>query len=283
MSSKLAKIGGYKKMLHIVASGGASIVIVGALFKIMHWPGSGPMLITGLLTEALIFALYAFDIPHEEWDWSLAYPELANMGNLHEDEHPDDGLTASQKLDKMLEEAKIGPELIESLGSSMRSLSDNANKIADMSNAHTATNEYVDSVKNAAKSVNNLSDSYSKASEALTSDSNQLSNSYGKAAEALSSLSLVKDDSQNFGDQLGKVSKNLSSLNASFELQLQNSDEHLKATSKFYDSLGDMMKNLHDSVDDTAKYKTQIASLSTNLSALNGIYGNMLSAMNYKQ
>jgi len=265
MSSKLAKIGGYKKMLHIVASGGASIVIVGALFKIMHWPGSGPMLITGLLTEALIFALYAFDIPHEEWDWSLAYPELANMGNLIEDEHPDDGLTASQKLDKMLEEAKIGPELIESLGSSMRSLSDNANKIADMSNAHAATNEYVDSVKNAAKNVNTLSDSYTKAAESLTN------------------IAMTKDDSANFGEQLGKVSKNLSSLNASFELQLQNSDEHLKATSKFYDSLGDMMKNLHDSVDDTAKYKTQIASLSTNLTALNGIYGNMLSAMNYKQ
>ncbi len=264
MSSKLAKIGGYKKMLHIVASGGASIVIVGALFKIMHWPGSGPMLITGLLTEALIFMLYAFDIPHEEWDWSLAYPELANMGGMHE-EHGDDHLTPTQQLDNALEQAKIGPELLQSLGDSMRSLSDNANKIADMSNAHTATSEYVDSVKNAAKNVNTLSDSYSKAAESLTS------------------LAMTKDDSQNFGEQLGKVSKNLSSLNASFELQLQNSDEHLKATSKFYDSLGDLMKNLHDSVDDTKRYKTEISSLSSNLSALNGIYGNMLSAMNYKQ
>ena len=281
MSSKLAKIGGYKKMLHIVASGGASIVIVGALFKIMHWPGSGPMLITGLLTEALIFMLYAFDIPHEEWDWSLAYPELANMGGHHEEEG--EHLTPTQQLDNALEQAKIGTELLQSLGNSMRSLSDNANKIADMTNAHAATNEYVDSVKNASKNVNTLSDSYSKASQALTNDSSQLSNSYSKAAEALSSLSLVKDDSANFGEQLGKVSKNLSSLNASFELQLQNSDEHLKATSKFYDGLGDLMKNLHDSVDDTHRYKTEIASLSSNLSALNGIYGNMLSAMNYKQ
>ena len=82
MSSKLAKIGGFKKTLHIIASGGAAIVIVGALFKIMHWPGSGPMLIVGLLTEALIFLLYAFDIPHEEWDWSLAYPELVNIPNF---------------------------------------------------------------------------------------------------------------------------------------------------------------------------------------------------------
>jgi gliding motility-associated protein GldL len=265
MSSKLPKIHGYKKMLHIVASGGAAIVIVGALFKIMHWPGSGPMLICGLLTEALIFALYAFDIPHEEWDWSLPYPELVNMGDHHEEEATGDHMTPTQQLDNMLEQAKIGPELIESLGASMRSLSDNANKIAEISSAHVATNEYVDSVKAAAKNVNHLSDSYSK------------------AAESLMGLSLSKDDSANFGEQLGKVSKNLSSLNASFELQLQNSDEHLKATSKFYDSLGDLMKNLHDSVDDTKKYKTEIATLSTNLSALNGIYGNMLSAMNYRQ
>ena len=265
MSSKLAKIGGFKKTLHIIASGGAAIVIVGALFKIMHWPGSGPMLIVGLLTEALIFLLYAFDIPHEEWDWSLAYPELVNMGTEHHEEHHDDGLTPTQKLDNMLEQAKIGPELIESLGSSMRALSENANKISDMSQAHTATNEYVDSVRSAAKNVSNLSDSYTK------------------AAESLNGLALSKDDSQNFGEQLGKVSKNLSSLNASFELQLQNSEEHMKATSKFYDGLGDMMKNLHDSVDDTQKYRTNIAALSTNLSALNSIYGNMLTAMNYKQ
>lgn len=251
-------------MLHIVASGGAAVVIVGALFKIMHWPGSGPMLICGLLTEALIFALYAFDIPHEDWDWSLAYPELVNMGTQQEEE-TESSLTPTQQLDNMLEQAKIGPELIESLGASMRSLSDNANKIADMSSAHVATNEYVDSVKTATRSVANLTDSYSKAAESLTS------------------LAVTREDSANFGEQLGKVSKNLSSLNASFELQLQNSDEHLKATSKFYDSLGDLMKNLHDSVEDTHRYKTEIASLSTNLSALNNIYGNMLTAMNYKQ
>ena len=265
MSSKLPKITGYKKILHIVASGGAAVVIVGALFKIMHWPGSAVMLTTGLLIEALIFLLYAFDIPHEEWDWSLPYPELVSMGTHHEDEkHDEHGSSVTQQLDNMLEQAKIGPELIESLGNSMRSLSDNAGKIADVSNAHLATSEYVDSVKGAAKNVNNLSDSYSK------------------AAESLMGLSLSNESGTSFGEQLSKVSKNLSALNASYELQLQGSNEHVKATSQFYDSLGELMKNLHDSVDDTRKYKTEISSLSTNLSALNSIYGNMLTAMNYK-
>ena len=264
MSSKLAKITGFKKTLHIVASGGAAVVIVGALFKIMHWPGAAPMLIIGLLTEAVIFLLYAFDIPHEEWDWSLAYPELVDMGTHGHEEH-EEGATVTQQLDVMLENAKIGPDLIQSLGSGMKALSDNASKIADISNATTATNEYVDNLKSASKNVSNLSDSYSK------------------AAESLMGLSVSNDAGSSFGEQLNKVSKNLSALNASYELQLQGSQEHLKATSKFYDGLADMMKNLHDSVDDTRNYKTQIAQLSTNLSALNTVYGNMLSAMNFKQ
>ena len=266
MSSKLAKITGFKKTLHIVASGGAAVVIVGALFKIMHWPGAAPMLIIGLLTEAVIFLLYAFDIPHEEWDWSLAYPELVDMGAQHHDDHDAAaGASLTQQLDVMLENAKIGPDLIQSLGNGMKSLSENASKIADISGAHSATNEYVDNLKSAAKNVSNLSDSYSR------------------AAESLMGLSVSSDAGTSFGEQLSKVSKNLSALNASYELQLQGSQEHLKATSKFYDGLADMMKNLHDSVEDTHKYKTQISQLSTNLGALNTIYGNMLSAMNFKQ
>lgn len=265
MSSKLPKITGFKKILHIVASGGAAVVIVGALFKIMHWPGAPVMLTLGLLIEALIFLLYAFDVPHEEWDWSLPYPELVDMGGHHheEEQHEDKGSLTAQ-LDNMLEQAKIGPELIESLGSSMRSLSDNASKMADISNAHVATNDYVDSVKSATKNVGTLSESYSKAAESLTA------------------LSVSNDTGVSFGEQLSKVSKNLSALNASYELQLQGSQEHLKATSVFYDGLSDLMKNLHDSVDDTKRYKTEIASLSSNLGALNTIYGNMLSAMNFK-
>ena len=67
---------------------GAAIVIVGAMFKIMHWPGAGPMLVVGLSTEAVIFFFSAFEPPHEEVDWSLVYPELAGMhGEEGEKEH----------------------------------------------------------------------------------------------------------------------------------------------------------------------------------------------------
>lgn len=260
MSHKLPKVTGFKRFLHLSSCLGASVVILGALFKIMHWPGSGPMLILGLGTEAFLFALFASDIPHEEYDWSLAYPELGGMGvEAGADGHSD--LPISNQLDNLLEDAKIGPELIESLGNGMRSLSENAGKIGDITNATVATNEYVDSVKSASKNVSTLADTYSK------------------AASAMSDLANSNDAGYSIGESLNKVSKNLSALNATYELQLQGSKEHLDATSKFYDGLQDLMKNLHDSVDDTKLYRQEMSKLSSNLTSLNQIYGNMLSAM----
>jgi gliding motility-associated protein GldL len=266
--SKLGKVKGFKRFLHLASCIGAAIVIVGALFKIMHWPGASAALIGGLGTEALLFCLFAIDIPHEEVDWTLAYPELAGMGHDEiEEEHSSSAntLPISNQLDTLLTEAKIGPELIESLGAGMRAIGDNASKMADISNATVATNEYVDNVKKASSSVSTLADTYKS------------------AADSMASLAESNDAGYSIGDSLNKVSKNLSALNATYELQLQGSKTHLDATSKFYDGLHDLMKNLHDSVDDTKKYRQEMSNLSTNLTALNTIYGNMLSAMNYNK
>ncbi len=265
--SKLGKVKGFKKYLHLASCFGASIVIVGALFKIQHWPGANVALIAGLGTEAVLFILFGIDIPHEDVDWTLAYPELAGMGHeeIQHDDDDESALPVTAQLDNLLADAKIGPELIESLGSSMRNLTDTAGKISDISNATVATNEYVDSVKSAAKNVSQLSDTYSR------------------AADSMASLADNNEAGSSIGDSLSKVSKNLSALNATYELQLQGSQSHLEATSKFYDGLSELMKNLHDSVDDTKKYRQEMATLSTNLTALNTVYGNMLSAMNVKQ
>ncbi len=262
--SKLGKVKGFKRYLHFASCFGASIVIVGALFKIQHWPGANIALIAGLGTEAILFILFGIDIPHEEVDWTLAYPELAGMGHeeIHHEDEEESNLPVTAQLDNLLADAKIGPELIESLGTSMRSLTDTAGKISDISNATVATNEYVDSVKSAAKNVSQLSDTYSR------------------AADSIANLADGNEVGSSIGDSLTKVSKNLSALNATYELQLQGSQSHLEATSKFYEGLSDLMKNLHDSVDDTKKYRQEMATLSSNLTALNTIYGNMLSAMN---
>ncbi|MCC7301251.1 MAG: gliding motility protein GldL [Bacteroidia bacterium] len=249
---------------------GASVVIVGALFKIMHWPFSGPLLVVGLSTEAIIFAFSAFEPIHEEVDWSLVYPELAGMhGEGHEakEELPaeEEKLSITEQLDNMLEEAKIGPELIASLGDGMKNLSDQANKISNITEASVATGEYVSSVKSAAKNVSELSSSYSK------------------AAESMMGLSMTAGDSANFGEQLSKVSKNLTSLNSVYELQLKGSEEHLRATNKMYESIESVMSNLSASMEDTKRYKQEMAVLAQNLESLNTVYGNMLTAMNVRK
>jgi gliding motility-associated protein GldL len=251
---------------------GAAVVIVGAMFKIQHWPGAGPMLVAGLSVEAIIFFFSAFEPPHEEVDWSLVYPELAGMhdedGGEKKHDHKqleEDKGSVTEQLDNMLEEAKIGPELIESLGTGLKSLSDQASKLTNITDATLATNEYVSSVKTAAQNVG------------------ELSNTYSRAAESLMGLTTSSAENSSFGEQLSKVSKNLTELNAIYELQLQSSKQHVQATSTFYSSLQDMMQNLSESVDDTKKYRQEIADLSQNLQALNTVYGNMLTAMNFKK
>lgn len=264
--SKLPKVRGMKKFMHMVTCFGAATVILGALFKIMHYPGAEIMLPTGLIVETFLFVAFGLDIPHEEVDWTLAYPELAGMGHdeTHMDTKDQDNLPITQQLDNLLADAKIGPDLIESLGSGIRSLTDTTGKIAEISNATVATNEYVDSVKNASKNVSHLSDTYSR------------------AADSMASLAESNQVNHDISDSLVKVSKNLSALNASYELQLQGSSSHLESTSKFYDGLNELMQNLHASVEDTKKYREEMAMLSTNLTSLNKVYGNMLSAMNVK-
>lgn len=268
--SKLPKVKGFKKFLHIFSSAGAAVVIAGALFKIMHWPGWDVMLVAGMLTEAVIFILFAFDIPHEEYDWTLAYPELAGMGVEHtESTSEEEALTPTQQLDLALEQAKIGPELLESLKEGLSKLAETAKQIGDISNAQLATNEYVENVKTAAQNVHQLADTYAEAANSMRSladtDAGQLGNNVNEVSESLS-----------------KFSKNVAALNATYEVQLQTTKESLENVNQFYGNLEELLKNIVDASADTKKYKEEMNALANNLAALNTIYGNMLNAMSYK-
>ena len=264
---------------------GAAVVIVGALFKIQHWPGASPMLIIGLGTEAVIFAFSAFEPIHEELDWTLVYPELAGMKEEKKNELDEKGEETSltQQLDKMLEEAKIGPELLESLGAGMRGLSESVTKIGDIADASVASKEFTDNISKATDNVSSLSDAYQRANDSVTSSVDQLAGAYSRASRTLESFGAANEEAANYNEQLGKVSKNLSALNAAYELQLQGSNDHLKATNTLYEGIQTILTNLNDSMDDTRRYRSEINSLATNLEALNTVYGNMLTAMNVRK
>ncbi|MBK7751832.1 MAG: gliding motility protein GldL [Flavobacteriales bacterium] len=161
----------------------------------------------------------------------------------------------------MLESAKIEPELIASLGDGMRSLSDQAKQMGEITGAASATNEYANSLKGASVKVTELSDSYARASESLV----------GLTAHA--------DAGKSAGESLSKMSTNLTALNEMYELQLRSSREKLEAANQMFAGVGELLTHLQNSVDDTKRYKENIAVLSDNLGKLNTVYGNMLAAM----
>ena len=261
---------------------GASVVILGALFKINHYPGANEMLIVGLGTEALIFFFSAFEPPHVEPDWSLVYPELAGMYHGGGSTAGPKGKTPTQELDNMLEKAKIGPELIQSLGNGLRSLSENAGKMADLSSAAVATNDYSKNLSNAAKSVNDLSLSVAKANEST----NQFAVTYQQTAQSLAKSVEKFDftglDNRTYSEQLQKIGSNLAALNAVYELQLKNSNTHLEDTNKLHSSINQYLANISGSSDDMTRYRQELDTLTKKVAALNNVYGNMLAAMNVK-
>ncbi|MCB0734391.1 MAG: gliding motility protein GldL [Flavobacteriales bacterium] len=179
---------------------GASIVIIGALFKILHIKGADLWLIIGMTTEAVIFFLSAFEPIHEELDWTLVYPELAGMEG---EGSKDSTASVSQQLDSMLANAKVGPELIEGLGTGLRSLSDNVGNMADLSGATVATKEYAENISKASTALGSMSNSYSRAIEALDS----LADSTEAFKSSTSSI-------LNVNNNLAELDQNLQALNS---------------------------------------------------------------------
>ncbi len=208
-----------KKIMAMAYGIGAAIVIVGALFKIMHWTGANEMLILGMGTEALIFFISAFEPIHEEWDWSLVYPELAGMEGDERAKNASltQGDAVSQQLDKMLAEAKIGPELIEGLGSGLKSLSTNVSSMADLSGATVATKEYADNVNMANEQLRGMN------------------SSYGRAVSALDSLS---ETTESFKETTSKVA----SINATLNDSLVSFDQNIQNLNKVYGGMLNAMR-----------------------------------------
>ncbi len=196
-----------KKLFNMAYGLGASVVIIGALFKILHWeigPLTGGLLLAvGLITEALIFAISAFEPVDDELDWALVYPELAggnSLGKTNEAaEMKEAEASLSAKLDNLLKEAGVDANLMESLGSSIRNFEGAAKGIAPTVDAMESTKKYSDEMVQAASQMESLNSLYKVQ---LESASRQASIN----EEQLQNASALKD-------QMESLATNLSSLN----------------------------------------------------------------------
>ena len=192
-----------KKMMNFLYGMGAAVVIVGALFKLMHWPFASLMLIVGLLTEAFIFALSAFEAPEKDLDWSLVYPELAGGEANPKDKKskPEDaqGLL-SQKLDNMLKEAKIDGALMESLGNSIKNFEGAAKNIAPTVDSIASQKQYATEMVAAADNLKSLNSLYQA----------QLDGAQRNAAANAE----IAENAAKLKEQMQSMTSNIASLNA---------------------------------------------------------------------
>jgi gliding motility-associated protein GldL len=247
-----------EKIVNVIVCVGASIVIIGALFKILHWRFADQMLMIGLFTEAFIFLVYAFLPPAgaEMAALAEALPKLAVNNNSNN--------PALQSLEKMMNEADINPASLKKLSDGFLKFNTSINQIKEVSDAVAATNDYSVKTKEATNALGVMKDAYIK------------------SASVMASFNDASESTKQFHGQVQVLTKNLSSLNTIYELELQDTNNHLKAMNSFYGNLVQASETMQGSVVDAKKTQEQIALLAKNLGNLNNIYGNMLSAMQGK-
>ena len=214
---------------------GASIVIIGALFKILHLKGAEEMLMIGMGAEAFLFALGAFEPPHKEYDWSMVYPQLA-MGHGHghtpTDEIPVTVASKSAKKTEVISSLAdsgeiLNPTDVDKLREGLKKLGETANQMNQLSGASIATESYIRNLQNASETVEHLNAVQTKSSEVISAAT------------------------ENFNESYKKVVVN-------FETAL--SDAHKNATNAVKDASSQLL----------ASYSGLTKSLDTNITSLNG-------------
>ena len=262
----------YKKFMGYLYGWGAAVVMVGAYFKLTHIQGADLMLALGLGVEAVIFFMSAFEPQHIEYAWDNVFEEL--------DEEWDgvtrtkfgttvSGSTAATSvdgamIDKMFEKMNVNPDTFNKIGRGLDRLAENTQNIAEVSNAMAATNNYTKAMEQATKTVSDFASNYTRTNEQLTS--------------SLSKLDFSALDA----NTIKKVATSMQSLNSIYELQLQSAEQTSDATKKLTATMNQYMENLNASANNANELNKQLTQLSNRLTALNNVYGGMLSAMNIK-
>ena len=259
----------FKSFLSTLYSLGASVVVLGALFKIQHWPGAGFMLSAGLITEALIFFIYAFE-PNDDADQhNITEGKVSQDGSevpLQAGETREIiagvGMSTLSKFDKMLEEAAITPDVFFKFGEGMRKLGETTENMNSMVDVSAASIKYMETIRKIDESLEKTAKSY----EFVVS--NVTAKTVFKYKSIADSLSSVETGAREFEQQMSALNKNLSSLNAVYKLQKKGAD--------------DFLKDQAESAAESKIYREQIKELNKNLAALNHLYSNMLSAVKTK-
>ncbi|MBM3441853.1 MAG: gliding motility protein GldL [Bacteroidetes bacterium] len=241
-----------EKYVNIIVCVGAAVVIFGAWAKILHKSFADVMLTIGLITEACIFLVYAFLPPPGQ--------EMAALIDALPKKKPEPD-SPMKAFDEMMREAEISPSNLKKLNENFTQLGVTLDGLKGIADASTATNNYA------------------KTTQEATSSMIALKTSYDNAAKTVGHFNEATNSTKGFHEQVQSLTRNLSSLNTIYELELQDTNNHLKAMNNYYTNLVAASQVMQGSVGDAQKAQEQIALLAKNLGSLNSVYGNMLAAM----
>ncbi|MBR4468561.1 MAG: gliding motility protein GldL [Bacteroidales bacterium] len=263
----------YKSFMGAVYGIGAAIVMVGAYFKLTHIQGADLMLALGLGVEALIFFLSAFEPQHLDYAWDNVFVELdEDWDGVQKTQFATSGAgrpaaatdMEEAMLSKMFEKMNVSEETFNKIGKGLDKLAQNAGQMADISNAMAATTNYANAMDRATKSISDFSNAYVQTNQ-------KLSDSLGKLDFSALDANTIK-----------KVASSMQSLNSIYELQLQGAEQTSAASKALTETMNKYMDNLNASSKNAGVLNDQLTQLSARLTALNNVYGGMLSAMNIK-
>ena len=265
----------YKTFMGYLYGWGASVVMIGAYFKLTHIQGADFMLALGLGIEALIFFMSAFEPQHMEYAWDNVFVELEeDWDGVQKTQFATTGAAGKAAaattdveeamLSKMFEKMNVSEDTFKKLGRGIDKLAENAGQMADISNAMAATTNYANAMDRATKSISDFSTAYVQTNQ-------KLSDSLGKLDFSALDANTIK-----------KVASSMASLNSIYELQLQGAEQTSAASKALTETMNKYMENLNASSQNAGQLNQQLTQLSQRLTALNNVYGGMLSAMNIK-
>ena len=239
-------------LIDVLVSAGAAVIIFAAWAKLTHQAYADMMLTIGMWTETGIFLVYALI----EWIKPKHHEEDDEPGDLATVQNP-----SLQSMDKMLQDADISPTNLKKLGEGFQKLH------STVGNMHE--------IGDVVKSTGDLNNKTKEATTALGS----MTTAFASSAATMSTFSNAADSAKGFHEQVQVLTKNLGSLYTIYELELKESNNHLKSLNTFYGKLAEASQTMMGTVEDAGKAKEQISTLANNLGKLNAVYGNMLSAM----
>ncbi len=271
---------GVQAAVGMVYSLGAAVVIVGALFKIQHWPGAGVMLTAGMLTEVLLFAIGIFEKPHPTLHWDHVFPQLVeDEAKPIEINGAIGGGFAGAGAPMMPGMEKLSDEDAKKLTESIKNMSETAAQLANISRVAGLTDMYANNLQKASEAAAQFATKQQNLDEAT----NTLLSSYKGIAD---NMLAAEDKTKSFAEKASELSKNLGSINTSYELQLKGIQAQavaIETQSSKINAVTAEFEKLHTAVSASSKnmdaYKQMTDQLAKNVSDLNNVYGNMLNAI----